>query len=167
MTSHSLALFLLSFTHSIKQFRLNDYIKITLYAPPKFHVHLRRISSHSWNHSQTIFSIEIWRQNHGCDYHLTDFFWKNMVASRFCHDRKSAFTVKLSIWKIKQNCILPLKEFNYNCRFPTDNWYFCLICNWVRQIKLNVSIKHRKCRAGTAPNCNRFGTTAARRMDWV
>ena len=54
-------------------------------------VPLRRISSHSWNHSQTIFSIEIWRQNHGCDYHLTDFFWKNMVASSFCHDRKSAF----------------------------------------------------------------------------
>ena len=26
------------------------------------------------NYSQTIFSIEIWRQNHGCDYHLTDFF---------------------------------------------------------------------------------------------
>ena len=54
-------------------------------------VHLRRISSHSWNHSQTIFSIEIWHQNHGCDYHFTDFFWKNMVASSFCHDRKSAF----------------------------------------------------------------------------
>ena len=36
------------------------------------------------------FSIEIWRQNHGCDYHLTDFFWKNMVASSFCHDTKSA-----------------------------------------------------------------------------
>ena len=54
---------------------------------------LRRISSHSWNHSQTIFSIEIWRQNHGCDYHLTDFFWKNMVTSSFSHNRKSALRV--------------------------------------------------------------------------
>ena len=63
---------------------------------PILSVHLRWISSHSWNHSQTIFSIEIWRQNHGCDYHLTDFFWKNMVASSFCHDRKSALKWTLS-----------------------------------------------------------------------
>ena len=63
---------------------------------------LRRISSHSWNYSQTIFSIEIWRQNHGCDYHLTDFFWKNMVASSFCHDRKFAFRLDFHphIWLI-------------------------------------------------------------------
>ena len=37
-------------------------------------------------------TIEIWRQNHGCEFRLTDFFFKkNMVASSFCNDRKSAF----------------------------------------------------------------------------
>ena len=52
-------------------------------------------SSHGWNHSQTISTIiEIWRQSHGCEYHLTNFFWQNTVASNFCNDRKSAVRLR-------------------------------------------------------------------------
>ena len=77
---------------------------------------LRRISSHSWNHSQTIFLIEIWRQNHGCHYHLTDFFWKNMVASSFCHDRKSALSLVSGVRKCQKIASLRIELSPYNRR---------------------------------------------------
>ena len=39
------------------------------------------ISSHSWNHLQTTFTIEIWRQNYGCEYHLSEFLWSSMFEA--------------------------------------------------------------------------------------
>ena len=61
------------------------------------------------------FTNKICRQNHGCEYHLTDFCWRNMAASSFCDERKSTWRLSKpakSLWATKREKIV---ENNVKC----------------------------------------------------
>ena len=86
---------------------------------------------HGWNHSQTTFTIEIWRQSHGCKYHLTDFFSENMVASSFCSDMKNAFKGELQ----RKNKLISHERA---LKMPENDMYITGICQAVLELSFKI-----------------------------
>ena len=84
---------------------------------------LWRISCHGWNYSQTFLTMKNWGQNHGCEYRLTNFYWKRTflrVVSAMTGNSPSEIANNLTAASSQKDC--SLFEF---CKFLSGSDQRC------------------------------------------